>query len=565
MLEFFSDILNKISLVHLNILFLLGIAVFGGTIGGRLFQKLHIPKVVGYVALGILIGESGLKIVDHTIVKALQPFSYFALALVGFMIGGELKKNVLLKYGRQFINILLFEGVAAFVTVTLFVGIGGTLLFGDWRTAWALGLLLGAIASATAPAATTAVLKECKTRGPLTRTILGIVALDDALALLLFAIASSIAATLTGNSQAGIIRIFINPIYEIFGSIILGFIAGLVLNKLLLKYTEEDRLLTFSIGSVLLVAGISLAIHVDMLLAAMVLGVIVANLNPIKSKNLFKMVDLFTPPIYVLFFVLVGAKLNLANITLPIIILCAVYLVGRTLGKAIGANLGARVSNAAKSVRRYLPLCLLSQAGVAIGLSILANNYFPGVMGDAIVIIITTTAFVLEIVGPAFVKIAVGKAGEVGLNITEEDLVGKMVAEDVMDRTPPLIYKNMSLVKILEMFSNSPNLYYPVVDKEQRLVGVITVDNLKSLFRINELNNLLLAVDFMQPSVDSVHPSSSIAEVKELFDRYNMEYLPVVTKENKVVGFIERRILNKFISTKILDLQRKADSLEAAQ
>lgn len=562
MIELLSNIIAKVSVSHLNILFLLGIAVFGGTIGGRLFQKFHIPKVVGYVALGILIGESGLKIVDDSIVKSLQPFSYFALGLVGFMIGGELKKDILRKYGKQFINILLFEGIAAFLTVAVFVGFIGGLLFGNWRISWALGLLLGAIASATAPAATSVVLRECKSRGPLTRTILGIVALDDALALILFAVASSIAGSLIGHVQVGLLRTFINPLYEIFGAVILGIICGFTLNKLLRKYSEEDRILTFSIGAVLLVTGIALAIHVDMLLAAMTLGVIVVNFTPRKSKDVFKLVEVFTPPIYVLFFVLVGAKFNIKHITLPILILAGIYLLGRTLGKAIGANLGARVSKAAKSVQRYLPMCLLSQAGVAIGLSILASNYFPGVIGDSIVAIITATVFILEIIGPALVKLAVTKAGEAGLDITEEDLMGKMRAEDVMDKNPPLIYQNMSLAMILNIFSNSPNLYYPVVDKEKRLVGIITVDNIKSIFMVTGLNDLLLAVDFMQLSADSVNPSSSIFSVRESFDRYNLEYLPVVTDKNIMVGFIERRLFNKFISTKILELQRQADSLE---
>ncbi|UCC95902.1 MAG: cation:proton antiporter, partial [Candidatus Omnitrophota bacterium] len=177
MFEQFSHLLTEISLLHLNFLFLLGLALFGGTIGGRLFQKMRIPQVVGYIAIGIVIGESGLKLIGHDIIQTLQPFNYFALGLIGFMIGGELKKEIIVKYGKQFINILLSEGLAAFLAVSFFVGIVGTFLFGDWRFSWALGLLLGAIASATAPAATTQVLREYKTRGPLTRTVLGIVAL----------------------------------------------------------------------------------------------------------------------------------------------------------------------------------------------------------------------------------------------------------------------------------------------------------------------------------------------------------------------------------------------------
>lgn len=557
-----SNILTKISIPHLNILFLLGLALFGGTMGGRLFQKLRIPQVVGYIAIGIIIGETGLKIVGHDTIQILQPFNYFALGLIGFMIGGELKKNVLIKYGKQFISILLFEGVTAFLVVSIFVGITGTFLFKDWKFAWSLGLLLGAISSATAPAATTEVLREYKTRGPLTRTVLGIVAMDDGLALLLFAFASSIAGSLIGNMHGGILGIFAKPLYEIGLSVIIGIIAGLILNEVLKKYNEAARLLTFSIGMVFIVLGLALAIHVDMLLATMTLGVVVVNFNPGKSKEAFKLVEGFTPPIYIIFFVLVGAELDISHMTLPIVLLSIVYLIGRSGGKAIGANFGARISCAPKSVQKYLPLCLFSQAGVAIGLSILANSYFPGRMGNTIIVIVTATVFILEIIGPTFVKIAVTKAGEVGLNITAEDLIHKFKAKDLMDKNPPLIYENMHLDKILKIFHNSTNLYYPVVDADKKLLGIITVDGIKNIFMETDVNELLLAVDVMEPVMVSITPESSIDELKEILIKYNLEYLPVVTQNNKLAGFIEKRIVDKVVATKIIELQKQADSLE---
>ena len=564
MAEYLTHILDKISFFHLNILLLLGLALFGGTIGGRLFQKIRIPQVVGYIAIGILIGESGLKIVDYELVATLRPFTYFALGLIGFMIGGELKKDVLVKYGKQFINILFFEGFTAFLAVALLVSIGGTFLFGDWKLALTLGLLLGAIASATAPAATTAVLKEYKTRGPLTRTVLGIVAMDDALALFLFAIAASIAGNLSGNMHEGVLRTFINPLYEIGGSVIIGCALGMILNKLLRKYVEPERLLVFSIGTVLLVSGLAMATHVDMLLATMTLGVIVANFVPRKSKEVFKLVEGFTPPLYVLFFVLVGAKLNIRYMTLPILLLSLIYLIGRSAGKAIGSNLGARISGAPVRVQKYLPLCLFSQAGVAIGLSILASNYFPGDIGNAIVIIVTATALILEIIGPTFVKIAVTKAGEVGLNVTEDDLIRELKVKDIMDKNAPLINENMQLIDILKIFTEEDNLYYSVINKDKELRGIITVEGIKQTFLETDIGGLILANDLMQPVIAKTNAEMPISEAKEILNRYDIEYLPVVDESNKIKGFIERKKLNKFIATKIIELQRDADFLEKA-
>jgi len=555
-------IFTEISLFHLNILFLLGLALFLGTIGGRLFQKLRIPQVVGYIAIGIILGESGLKIVDHNLISTLQPLNYFALGLIGFMIGGELKKEVLLKYGKQFINILLFEGISAFLFVCLLVGIGGGLLFGDWRLSWALGLLLGAIASATAPAATTDVLWEYRTRGPLTITVLGIVAMDDALALFLFAIASSIAGSLSGNMQEGILWTFVHPWYELGGSIVIGVISGMILSKLIRKYADEEKLLTFSVGTVLLVLGLAIAMNVDMLLAPMTLGVVIVNSLPRKSKEVFRLVQRFTPPIYVLFFVLVGAKLNINHMTSSIVLIAAIYLLGRSFGKAIGANFGARISGAPKSVQKYLPLCLFSQAGVAIGLSILASHYFPGDIGNIIVIVITTTTFIVQIIGPPLVKLAVTKAREVGLNITEEDLIAKSTARDFMDKVPPLIYKNTPLSEILNIFSESNNLYYPVVNNERKLLGIISVDSIRNIFTESSLSSFILADDLMEPVVAKVGPEATIAQTRELLNRYGLEYLPVVEEDDTVVGFIERRHLERSISTRLMEMQKQADSLD---
>lgn len=543
----------------MNILILLGLALFGGTIGGRLFQKIRIPQVVGYIIVGILIGQTGARIVDEHTVKVFQPFNYFALGLIGFMIGGELKKETFLKYGKQFMYILFCEGIAAFLLVSLLVGIVGSFFLDNTSLAWALGLLLGAIASATAPAATTSVLWEYKTRGPLTSIILGIVAMDDGLALLLFAIASSVAGSLIGNINSGILNTFLHPIYEICGSIFIGVLSGLILSKILKRYSEQERILAFSIGTVLLVLGIALLINVDILLAAMALGVTVVNNTPRKSKEMFRVIGGFTPPIYVLFFVLVGAKLNLSYMSLFIILLSGIYLIGRTIGKMFGSNFGARISGAPKIVQKYLPLCLFSQAGVAIGLSILASQRFPSEIGDAIVIIIIFTVFILEIGGPPFIKIAVTKAGEVGLNITEEDLIRKSKVKDIMDKDPALIYEKMSLSEILEIFSHNPNLYYAVVNDDKYLVGIISIYDIKNTFMVSGLDDFLLAYDIMEPVIAVTMPESPMTEAKELITKNNLECLPVVAEQNKVVGFLESRAIQRLISRKITELKKSVE------
>jgi len=546
---------------RLNILILIGLTILLGTAGSRLFKKFKIPQVIAFIIIGFFLGDSVLGIINKQILSSFSFFNIFVLGITGFLIGGELKKEIFEKYGKQFINILLSEGLLAFVLVTLLVVLVGNLFFDNTSFIWALGLLLGSIASATAPAATTDVLWEYKTRGPLTTTILGIVGLDDGLGLVLFAFASSITFAIIGTSATAISSIFLHILYEIGGSVGIGVLGGLFLSLIVRKISDKYGIITFSLGIIVLILGISKLVECDILLSAMAAGVFTTNFLPRKSKEVFELTNELMPTLYILFFTFFGAQLNLKNLTLPIILIAAVYLIGRTAGKGLGANLGARISKAPKTVRKYLPWCLFSQAGVAIGLSILASQRFPGDIGNSIVVIITTTTFVVQIIGPLAMRIAITGAGEAGLNITEEDIIRESKAKDIMDTTIPLIYENVSLTEILKTFSETDNLYYPVVDKNKKLLGVITVDHIKNSLATRGLDSFLLAYDLMEPVIAKASPVLPMVEVKEILSRYNLEYLPVVSAKDEVLGFLERRQISRKISTKLIELQKQAEAL----
>jgi len=552
---------TKLSGAHLNALFLLGLILFTGTVGGRILQKLRIPQVVGYIIAGILLGRSGLDIINKDVIEALAPFNYFALGIIGFMIGGELKADVFRRYGKQFIAILLAEGVTAFIVVFVLVGLLGSIVFGNPAYFWALGLLLGAIASATAPAATTDVLWEYKARGPLTTTVLGIVALDDALALMLFAIAASIVPGMLG-AHASLLSAIARPVYEIGAGVIVGAVFSIILVKLLRRYVEKDKILVFSLCSILFALGSALIMEIDMLLAAMVMGVVLVNYEKRLSKEVFKLVSGFATPFYILFFVLVGAKFDLHATTASAVFIAVIYLFGRTFGKMTGAYFGAKFSGAPASVVRYLPYCLFSQAGVAIGLSILASQIFPGAIGSSIIVIVTLTTFVVQLLGPSCVKYAVIRAQEAGLNVTEEDLLLKTTVGQIMDKNPPHVYENIQIKDILNIFSKSNYRTYPVIDKGKKLKGVITLESIRQSLAHAEIGSLVLAHDIMETAVlRGINTASSLLEAEEVIDKYNVNYLPIVDKKLILLGFLEKEAIHRFVSSRLIEAEKKAASM----
>lgn len=549
---------------HAPILLVIGLAIFLGTVGARVFQWLRIPKVVGYIAIGLLVGRTGLNLVHEDMIQRLLPFNFFALGVIGFMIGGELHREVFRRHGRRFMIILLAEGMATFLVVSLAV----SLLAMIWLPpahAIALGLMLGAIASATAPAATVDVLWEYKTRGVLTTTVFAIVAMDDGLALVLFALASSVTGLLIGSAGGGIGTMLWSTFYELAGAVALGVATGFGLNTILRRWRERERALTLVIGALALVIGVGLWIGVDVILAAMLLGATLTNLAPRRSHVAFEIVEGFAPPIYVLFFVIVGARLHVTDMAAWMWALAGAFVVGRTGGKLLGAYLGARWGRAADSVRRYLGLCLFSQAGVAIGLAILAAGRFQGesaAIGNAVATIVTATTFLVQLIGPPCVKLAVKKAGEVGLNVTEEDLVHEYKVADMVDREAPRFPEATRLANILKTIAETDALSYPVVDSDGRLVGLITIAHLKQIFASEGLHQWLLAHDLMEPPPDVASENASLAEAVSRMESEGLDCVPVVAagEDPVCLGVLELRSVHRRLSQEVLRRQELAEA-----
>jgi len=377
---------------------------------GRLGGRAGIPQVVGYILVGLVLGDAWFGVFPSSLVDAFAPLVNIALAMIGFMVGGELKYEVFHRYGRQFITILLCEGVLAMTMVAVPIWL--------WTGNPAMAILLGALSSATAPAATVDVLWEYKSRGPVTTTILAIVALDDGLALILYGFAFAIAEALLTSKGIATGAILIGPAREILSSLVLGCTAGFLLDRILPSIKREEDHLVMNLGGVLIAAGLAIYFDLSLIMVSMATGCWLANTHRHRNEKSFESIKAFAPPIYILFFVLVGARLKI-NLLPQLGGIALLYVLGRTAGKWGGAYVGARLSGAAATIRKYVGLALFSQAGVALGLALNVYQHFSQLgaagreMGSVVINVIAATTFIVQIIGPPAVKMAIAKAGEI--------------------------------------------------------------------------------------------------------------------------------------------------------
>ncbi|HHE46303.1 MAG TPA: cation:proton antiporter, partial [Bacteroidetes bacterium] len=340
----------------MDLLLLIGITLLLGQVGAGLLRRIKVPQVVGYILMGVLLGKSALNWIRP---ETLAGVTSIALGLIGFTIGSQLYFPQLAKLGKSILYISMLEASGAFFLV--------------WFSVWALtgevyqGLVFGALASATAPAATVDVLEEYKCRGDLTTTILAVVGIDDGIALIIYGIAESFSKVLfmPEVNQNLFVSLF-EPVREIGGSIIVGALLGLVFSRILRFFGQKSERLSVTLAIVFVGCGLAEQFHLSLIMTNMVIGLVVGNLVPREVRRLNEVVTGFTPPIYILFFALVGARLDVR--LLPVMgVLGIVYIIARAAGKFGGAYLGAVISHAPVVVRRYLGLALFSQAGVVIG------------------------------------------------------------------------------------------------------------------------------------------------------------------------------------------------------
>ncbi len=398
--------------MNTNILFIfIGITIISSIIIEKSIAKLKSPAILAYILAGAIIGPGAIGLVKLQDLKVLDFINTITLSLIGFNVGSELRLSELKKMGSSIIKIVLFE---TFIT-WMIVFLGTSIILKNMH----MGIIYGALAAATAPAGTVDVIRQYKAQGKLTSTLFAVMGIDDILALLIFSISIPIARLLIVKGQFTLGSSLFHAGEEIVFSIAIGVLSGFLLYYASRKIHDKNLMLLLSIGSLFLHCGIAENFRLSPILLNMSTGIVLVNKSAIISRKFSGIYTEWAPPVYLLFFALIGTRMNIFVIMnfIPII---TVYILCRTFGKLSGSYLGCTIAKSPKIIRDNLGFTLLSQAGVAIGLTYGAVRLLEEAglfnCAEQVINVMTSTTFLIMLIGPVLVKYGLSKAGEIKVN-----------------------------------------------------------------------------------------------------------------------------------------------------
>lgn len=410
-----------------SILLLVGFAMLAGLLMTRIMGKMGLPDVTSYLVIGLIVGpcvlgKLGVGFTTFESVEQLGIISDVALGFIAFSIGNEFRLSALKQTGKQATVIAIAQ--ALFTTLVVDVVLVAAYYIFNLKDSVGIEtcITLGAIATATAPAATLMVVNQYKAKGPLTSLLLPIVALDDAVGLMVFAVSFGIAKAINSGAQLDVITVVVNPLIEVFASLILGAVVGYIFSMTVKLFQSRKNRLCLAIAFVVLavaiakmeflIPGTEIEIGFSNLLVCMMLGTIFCNVCSF-SAGVMEHVDRWTAPLFVLFFVLSGAELDVSVFAQGTVVLVGVlYIISRSIGKYFGAGISAKAVKCSPDVCKYLGITLLPQAGVALGMSVTAAHEL-GSAGSLIRNIVLFAVLIYELVGPMLTKMSLIKAGEI--------------------------------------------------------------------------------------------------------------------------------------------------------
>lgn len=388
----------------MHILFSLGIVLLGAWLAGKIIKMVNLPLVTAYIIFGIIAGPFAINMIHSDLIAVSPLISNIGLGLIAFNIGQSFIWSDIKRMGKMVALISLFEALGAYLLVTLAARFFLSM-------AWMPAMCMGALASATAPAATMMVIKEYRASGLFTSSLLGIVAFDDAVCLIIISISLAVAGSISvmGAGNAAVGHALLLAIGSIGGAVLAGTILTVLIKHIAPFVINRENLLIFMLGFLLIGIGASEMLKIPLLLTCMVMGGVLANIS--KETKFFDVLHEVDAPVYLLFFVFSGANLKL-NAVASVGAVAALYFVVRVIGKFAGSYLGGVLSGAPARIKKYMWLGLVPQAGVALGAALMVREQLPQ-YGEMIFTTIVTTTVIYELVGPVCTRIALKKAGEI--------------------------------------------------------------------------------------------------------------------------------------------------------
>lgn len=386
----------------MEILFDLSIIFIFGLLIGQVLKKVKLPEVMGYLIAGIVIGPYVLDLVTIDSLNSMELFSTIALSFVSFLIGAEFKWNYVKRLGKKPFIIGLTCSLFTMFVVTVCLYLAGTTM--------SFALIMGAIASATAPVAIMMIVKEYRSRGELTDTMLSVIAIDDVISVIIFGFTIVIAQYLESGSAT--LEGIMQPFSEIGISLIMGTVLGLFLGVTAKLFKTRNNIICMILVTVFTAILIADYAEIPSILMCMITGMVFVNAyNRNFTDKVLDVMDDISSPLMIIFFVISGASLDFK--VLPAVgVIGIIFILSRTFGKIFGAYLGATIGKSSNNVKKYLGPTLLSETGIAIGLALLAKEVFPN-DGETLIAITIAASFIFDMIGPFLVKLSLKKAGEI--------------------------------------------------------------------------------------------------------------------------------------------------------
>ncbi len=539
---------------------ILGLSLALSLLTGYIIHYFHVPKVTGYLILGVLLGPFGIELITHNDIDKLRFIYEVALGLIVFSIGGEFKISRFRKMGRRILTISFLEISFTFLFITFLVSCLGKPL--------SFALLLGIIGIATAPAATLLVLREFDSEGPVTSHILILVGINNLVCLILFRLIFPLTKIVDGSTVTfSFNQAFVLPFCEVVGSLIIGFCLGLIVILGENYLHKKAEVLTLIIATIVMGIEIGLFFHLSPLLINLTLGSAVANLSR-EYKSLIENIKIIDLPFYMIFFVLAGASLHLDLIPLVGKIGLG-YIGGRIAGKLLGIYIGSRRVQAPESVSHYGGIGMLSQAGIAIGLCFMVAKEDP-VNGPAITSTILFSVIIFEFLGPILLRWVIIKAGEVKLiniiykkgpfsfrefiatrlrqifglfprEVTQEE--GPLRVKHVMRTQVEKIPEDTPFDQILKIIEHSRYNQFPVISDKGNFIGLIAFQEIRDSLYDETIRHLIVAKDLAIPPKVTVTTDTTLDDALQRFTFKDVDFIPVVDKNEPehLVGILTQR------------------------